>query len=81
MGSIIMKKELVLVKDLHGYWSCALCVTCTEGKNITDSETAIKIIQEEYPDFKSAKFVQEENDIFALISNEIEIINHGNRCK
>jgi len=80
MGSV-MRKELVLVKDLHNHWSCALCVTCTEGKHITDAEEAIRLMQEEYSDLKTAEFVQEGNDIFALISGEIPMINPGERCK
>jgi hypothetical protein len=76
-----MKKELVLVKDLYNYWSCALCVSCTEGKHITDAETAIELIRNEYNDLVSAEFIQEDNEIFALISAETPTINPGERCK
>ena len=77
----MMRKELVLIRDLHNYWSCALCVTCTEGKRITDAAEAIELIRREYSDLKTAEFVQEDNDIFALISEDIPTINPGQRCK
>jgi hypothetical protein len=76
-----MKKELVLVKDLHDYWSCALCVTCTEGKQITNAQEAITLIKNEYNDLSDAEFVQEGNEIFALFENNISQINPGDRCK
>jgi hypothetical protein len=80
MGSI-MKKELVLVKDLHNHWSCVLCVTCTEGKNITDASEAIELMRNEYNDLASAEFIQEGDCIFAMVSLEFGTINPGERCK
>jgi hypothetical protein len=75
-----MKKELVLVKDINNFWSCALCVTCTEGKQITDSKEAIDLIKQEYADLTDAKFVVENSEIYAFI-DELQQVNHGNRCK
>ena len=63
-----MKKELVLVKDLYNYWTCALCYTCTAGKNLTNVNEAIEIIKTEYSALSNAVFVQEGNDVFALVS-------------
>jgi hypothetical protein len=80
-GQHNMKKELVLVRDLQGYWSCVFCVTCTEGKQISDAEHAIELIRNEYPDLKTAHFVEEGIEIFALVSEEFAMINSGERCK
>jgi hypothetical protein len=76
-----MKKELVLIKDLNGYWSCPLCVTHTEGKQITDVREAIKLIRNEYIDLKNAELVQENDEVFLLIDYEIPMINPGECCK
>jgi hypothetical protein len=76
-----MKKELVLVKDLNGFWTCALCVTCTNGHNITDATQAIEIIKNEYADMRNAEFIVENNDVFAIVSENASQINPGLRCK
>lgn len=76
-----MKKELVLVKDLNNYWCCALCVTCTEGKNIIDSKEAISLIKTEYSFLENANFIQEGNDIFAIINESVPTINSEKLCK
>lgn len=76
-----MKKELVLVKDLNNYWCCALCVTCTEGKNIIDVQEAIDLIKNEYSFLLNADFVQEGNDVFALVNESFSTINADNLCK
>jgi hypothetical protein len=76
-----MKKELVLVKNLQGYWSCALCITCTEGKNITEADVAIELIRNEYSDLKNAEFIEEGIEIFAILLNDMLMINPGKRCK
>lgn len=76
-----MKKELVLVRDLHGFWSCALCVSCTEGKKIIESSVAIDLIKNEYPDLTLAEFIEEGIEIFALVNDSLKTINLGERCK
>lgn len=76
-----MKKELVLIKDLNNYWSCVLCVACTEGKHIVDTEQAIQLMRNEYSDLASAEFIQEDDCIFAIVSNEFGTINPGDQCK
>jgi hypothetical protein len=76
-----MKKELVLVKNLQGYWSCALCVTCTEGKNITEADVAIELIRNEYIDLKDVEFIEEGIEIFAILPDNMLTVNPGERCK
>lgn len=76
-----MKKELVLVRDLQGFWSCALCVVCTEGKKITESSIAIDLIKNEYPELMSAEFIEEGIEIFALVTDKLKTINTGEHCK
>lgn len=75
-----MKKELVLVKDLHNYWMCALCYTCTVGKNLTDVNEAINIIKTEYSALSNAEFVQEGNDVFALVETPLTPANIKEGC-
>jgi hypothetical protein len=76
-----MKKELVLVKDLNNFWTCALCVTCTEGKHLTNVDAAIEIIKNEYADMKNAEFIIENNDVFAIIAENAPQVNPGQQCK
>jgi heterodisulfide reductase subunit C len=75
-----MKKELVLVKDINDYWTCALCFTCTEDKHVTDENEAIQIIRDTYSPLSNAQFVREGNDIFALVEIPLTPINIKEGC-
>lgn len=75
-----MYKELVLVKDINNFWSCALCHTCTHDKNITGIEEALDIIRSTYPALSNAEFVVEGNDVFAIIDTPLTPINVQEGC-
>lgn len=75
-----MKKELVLIKDLNNYWSCALCYTCTESKNITDDNEAINVIRNTYPALSNAEYVVEGNEIYAIVGTPLTPINVEEGC-
>lgn len=75
-----MFKELVLVKDINDHWVCALCHTCTNGKNLVNVEDALEILRTEYSALSNAEFVQEGNDVFALLQTPLTPINIEEGC-
>lgn len=76
-----MKKELVLVKDFYDYWSSVFCVADTEGMQITDASIAIEILKNKYPILEDATFIEQDIEVFAIISSNIETVNPGTGCK
>jgi hypothetical protein len=76
-----MRKELILVKDLYDNWSCVWCVSHTEGKNIKNAADAIDLIKNTYPELQTKEFFVEGIEIFFLVSDEMPMINPGERCK
>lgn len=78
MGSI--KKELVGVKDINGYWSNILCISCSEGHDITDFDTMIKLIKECQEPLAECEFILEGEEIYVLV-DELTQVNPGEFCK
>ena len=75
-----MRKELVSVIDLHGYWSNILCVSCSEGKQISSSDDMIENIRECQPELAHFDFIVEGEEIYAMV-DEVTQINPGDKCK
>ena len=75
-----MKKELVSVKDINGYWSNILCISCSEGKQISTFEEMVNNIKECQIELVNCEFVQEDGEIYALV-DEMTQINPGENCK
>lgn len=80
-GQLKMYKELVLVKDINGFWSCVLCFTCTHEKNIIENDQAISLIRNTYPALTNCEFVVEGNEIFALTEQRISPVNVKEGCQ
>lgn len=76
-----MRKELVSVIDLQGYWSNILCVSCSEGKKISTFEGMVENIKECQPQLAQCEFVLENDEIYALVDDNIAQINPGENCK
>ncbi len=76
-----MYKELVLVKDINGHWSCVLCFTCTHDKSMTDNQKAITLIKNTYPVLANCEFIVENNEIFALTEQRITAVNVKEGCE
>ena len=75
-----MRKELVSVKDLQGYWSNILCVSCSEGKQISTFEDMVNNIKECQVELANCEFVEENEEIYALVDEMVQI-NPGENCK
>ena len=76
-----MYKELVLVKDINGFWSCVLCFTCTHEKHLNDNQEAITLIKKTYPALADCEFTVEGNEIFALTEQRITAVNVKEGCQ
>ncbi len=79
MGSI-MKKELVAVKDIHGFWTNILCASCTVGKNLSSFDDIVANIKECQPQLFLSEFVQESEEIYVLVDNMTQV-NPCEKCK
>jgi len=78
MGSL--KKELVCVKDINGYWSNILCVSCSEGKQITDFNVMVTLMKECQEGLVNCEFILEDEEIYVLV-DEMTQVNPGDSCK
>lgn len=70
-----MRKELIAYKDMYGYWTCVFNVLLTEGKNLTDPQSVIEIVKNNYSQVAKGNFVIEETEIFVEVENLDIIIN------
>ena len=70
-----MKKELVAYKDIYGYWACVFNILLTQGKDIIDSNYAINLIKENYPEIANDQFLIEDTEIYVLTNNLITPYN------
>lgn len=75
-----MRKELVSVIDLNGYWSNILCISCSEGKQISTFEDMVLNIKECQEQLSDCEFIQEGEEIYVMVDDMIQI-NPGENCK
>lgn len=75
-----MKKELVSVKDINGYWSNILCISCSEGKNFTTFDEIVESIKECQEYLANCEFVEENEEIYVLVDSLMQV-NPGENCK
>jgi hypothetical protein len=66
-----MKKELVGVKDLHGYWSFIIDVAYTEGKNIVLFDDFVNVVNK-ISEFSTCEFEQEDFEIYAFLDDNVD---------
>lgn len=75
-----MREELVGVIDINGYWSNILCISCSEGKQISsfdDFVAEVKLCQEYLAD---CEFVQRNDEVYVIV-DEMTQVNPGEHCK
>lgn len=73
-------KELIYVKDINGFWSNVHCVSCSEGKNLSDSDSAIREAKACNELLEGCEFVVEDEEIYVMVS-DISQVNPGDSCK
>lgn len=75
-----MKRELVAVKDIHGYWINILCASCTINKNLTTLSEIVENVKECQPQLLTCEFEQIGEEVFVIVDNMTQV-NPGEKCK
>lgn len=75
-----MKKELVSVKDLDGFWTNILCVSCSIGKQISTFDDIVSNIKECQPQLEYGEYVLEGEEVYVIVDDMIQV-NPGDKCK
>lgn len=73
-------KELIYVKDINGFWSNIHCVSCSEGKDISDANRAIEEAKLCNEQLVGCEFLVEDEEIYVMVS-DISQVNPGDTCK
>lgn len=75
-----MRKELVSVKDIRGYWANILCISCSEGKNISTFEGIVENLKECQEQLSECEFEQIGEEVYVYVDDMTQI-NPGDKCK